>query len=342
LPLSPSPPPAPSAASPVRSRESQRERYFRNQPHRVPLGYEAFAGDKQFATTLARGIELLRCFTAEDNELSNAELAARTGLPRPTISRLTYTLTMLGYLRQDARSGRYGLGSALISATYPLMASITLRQQARPLMNALADATGGHVSMGIRDRLNIVLVETSRLPARESQRVRFHGGAHGPMADVGLNLPIVGSAIGRAYLAGLAAAEREALLNEIRVKSPEDWVRFEPGVGAALREHARHGFCTMDGELVSEVLAVGAAFGTLRGGEMVVFNCAFQRDSAPAGRGSAWLKAEIGPRLVQMLQALRDGAAAPAVDPVRSTGSAATPPRVEPFKGSGRSVVRRG
>jgi hypothetical protein len=71
---------------------SERERYFRNQPHRVPLGYEQYAGDKQFATTLARGIELLRCFTAEQRQLSNAELAARTGLPRPTVSRLTYTL----------------------------------------------------------------------------------------------------------------------------------------------------------------------------------------------------------------------------------------------------------
>jgi DNA-binding IclR family transcriptional regulator len=331
-----------STPAPVRSRESQRERYFRNQPHRVPLGYEAFAGDKQFATTLARGIELLRCFTAEDHELSNAELAARAGLPRPTISRLTYTLTVLGYLRQDTRSGRYALGSALISATYPLMASMTLRQQARPLMNALAAATGGHVSMGIRDRLNIVLVETSRLPARENQRVRFHGGAHGPMADVGLTLPIVGSAIGRAYLAGLAAGEREALLNEIRVKAPADWARFEPGIASALREHSRHGFCTMDGELVSEVLAVGAAFGALRGGERVVFNCAFQRGSAPAGRGLAWLKGEIGPRLVLMLQALRDGATMPeATDPAPLDPAADTATRAVALKGSSRSAARR-
>lgn len=76
--------------------DPDRERYLLNQPHRVPLGYEGFAGDKQFATTLARGIELLRCFAAGDAMLSNAELAQRTGLPRPTISRLTYTLVALG------------------------------------------------------------------------------------------------------------------------------------------------------------------------------------------------------------------------------------------------------
>ena len=66
------------AAMPNRDRDL----YFHNRPHRVPLGFEQHGGDKQFATTLARGIELMRCFTAEDTALSNAELAARTGLPR--------------------------------------------------------------------------------------------------------------------------------------------------------------------------------------------------------------------------------------------------------------------
>lgn len=278
---------------------AERERYFRNQPHRVPLGYPEYAGDKQFATTLARGIELLRCFTARDTALSNAELAALTELPRPTVSRLTYTLTALGYLRHNPRNGRYELGSALISATYPLMASIGLRLQARPLMNALADATGGHVSMGIRDRLNIVLVETSRQPAAVTAR--------GPMADVGLSLPIVGSAIGRAFLAGCEPALRERLLNEVRVKEPQDWERFQGGLQVALRDHERQGYCSVDGDLVGEVLAVGAAFAHGHAGEPVVFNCAFARAALQRGQGLAWLRREVGPKLAAMVRRLHAG-----------------------------------
>jgi DNA-binding IclR family transcriptional regulator len=285
---------------PTMPHPADRERYFRNQPHRVPLGYHEYAGDKQFATTLARGIELLRCFTARDTALSNAELAALCELPRPTISRLTYTLTALGYLRQNPRTGRYELGSALISATYPLMASIGLRQQARPLMNALADATGGNVSMGIRDRLNIVLVETSRQPLPVTLR--------GPMADVGLSLPIVGSAIGRAFLAGCDPALRERLLNEIRVKEPQDWARFSPGLQAALRDHERQGYCAVDGDLVGEVLAVGAALPQGHAGEPVVFNCAFARAALARGHGLAWLRKDIGPQLVTLVRRLQAGA----------------------------------
>ena len=55
-------------------------------------------GDRNFVTALARGVELLRAFGPDDDFLGNAELSRRTGIPRPTVSRLTYTLASLGYL----------------------------------------------------------------------------------------------------------------------------------------------------------------------------------------------------------------------------------------------------
>src|SRR6266481_7837800 len=72
-------------------------------------------GDRQFATTLARGLEVLRCFTPLEPLLGNKEISVRTGLPKPTVSRLTYTLTKLGYLRHNMRLGKYQLGSAVLS-----------------------------------------------------------------------------------------------------------------------------------------------------------------------------------------------------------------------------------
>ena len=50
--------------------------------------------DRRFVSALARGMAILRCFSA-----ANAGgPTVRRRLPRPTISRLTYTLTRLGYL----------------------------------------------------------------------------------------------------------------------------------------------------------------------------------------------------------------------------------------------------
>src|SRR5690606_20818969 len=59
--------------------------------------------DRKFITALARGLDVLSVFRPDDRLLGNQEIAARTGLPKPTVSRLTYTLTKLGYLTHVER-----------------------------------------------------------------------------------------------------------------------------------------------------------------------------------------------------------------------------------------------
>src|SRR5579871_3913309 len=90
--------------------------------------YEETKDDRQFATTLARGLEILRCFTPQQPVLGNKDLVKATGLPKATISRFTYTLTSLGYLRQVPEQKKYQLGSAVLSLGYPLLAAMYVRQ----------------------------------------------------------------------------------------------------------------------------------------------------------------------------------------------------------------------
>ena len=195
-------------------------------------------GDRQFATTLARGLEVLRCFTPLEPMLGNKEISVRTGLPKPTVSRLTYTLTKLGYLRHNMRLGKYQLGSAVLSIGYPLLASMSVRQVARPFMKELADYSGGSVSMGIRDRLNMVYVESSR-----------NGNTLTMLPDIGTAVPIAQAAIGRAFLAACTPAEREAVLNQIKVKEPELHRKFRPAIDKSLEDIRSRGFCVSIGEL---------------------------------------------------------------------------------------------
>ena len=121
----------------TRNDESQRGGFFHGSTRTrgadaaapATFSYE-HEGDRQFATTLARGLEVLRCFTPLEPLLGNKEISVRTGLPKPTVSRLTYTLTKLGYLRHNMRLGKYQLGSAVLSIGYPLLASMNVRQVA--------------------------------------------------------------------------------------------------------------------------------------------------------------------------------------------------------------------
>lgn len=250
---------------------------------------DEFADDRQFATTLARGLEVLHCFSPRDTQLGNAELAARTGMAKATVSRFTYTLVRLGYLRLNRVSGKYQLGPAVLSLGYPLLASLGIRQIARPFMKELADSVRGSVSLGIRDRLNVIYVESSRGDAPRIQP-----------PDVGLSYPVARTAMGRALIAASSPEDREAILNEIKVKTPDDWKTFRKQIEEGVREYKEAGFCASYGDLRREVHAVAVPMRSLADGTILVFNCGV---SAYLLSGDQLTK-EIGPRLVSMVRSI--------------------------------------
>ena len=250
--------------------------------------------DRQFATTLARGFDVLRCFSAIEAELTNKEISDRTGLPKPTVSRLTYTLTRLGYLRHlphAGKYGKYGLGTAVLSIGYPLLANLNVRQIARRPMKDLADYARGWVSISLRERLNMVYIETARSPAVLTKS----------RADIGQTFPIGISALGRAYLAGLPAPERAAVMNEIRVKDPALWKTYAPRIERSLADFTKWGFC-LGGDYSPHLQSVAVPMRRLRDGYLLVFNCAVPVQSLVPNQ----LETDLGPRLIKMVRSIED------------------------------------
>lgn len=80
--------------------------------------------DRQFITALARGLELLRCFTPKHQHLGNQELAQMTGLPKPTITRLTHTLSRLGYIKQVPNSSKFQLSVGVLAFGYSMLSNV--------------------------------------------------------------------------------------------------------------------------------------------------------------------------------------------------------------------------
>lgn len=98
--------------------------------------------DRQFITALARGLELLRCFSAKQPHLGNQELSQMTGLPKPTITRLTHTLSRLGYIRQVPNSTKFQLSVGVLAFGYSMLSNVSIRSIAQPYMKDLADYAG--------------------------------------------------------------------------------------------------------------------------------------------------------------------------------------------------------
>jgi DNA-binding IclR family transcriptional regulator len=164
---------------------------------------------------------------------------------------------------------------------------MNVRQVARPLMKELADYCNGSVSMGVRDRLNMVYVESCR-----------SGDGITTLPDIGTSVPISQSVIGRAFLASCTPPEREAVLNQMKVKDPEAHRKFRPPIDKALDDIRSRGFCVSMGELRREVFAVGVPMRRTVDGEIVAFNCGVPGFMAKKNQ----LEDDIGPRLVAMVR----------------------------------------
>jgi DNA-binding IclR family transcriptional regulator len=255
------------------------------------------ATDRSFVVALSRGLDVLRAFHPNDGLLGNQELAARTNLPKPTISRLTYTLTKLGYLTPVPRFEKYQLAPSAMALGYAALANLGVRHLSEPYREELMRETGGAVAVGGRDRHSMIYFGQSRT------------GLLGVQLDVGSRVPIATSAMGRAYIWALPDDERSTLLRELRDHYGNRWSKMRDGIERAGEMLARNGFTISAGEWQEDVHAVGVPLKLNDGTGPYAFNC-----GAPAFHFTEdRLINDIGPRLVTMVRNIEAalGGAAP-------------------------------
>lgn len=240
--------------------------------------------DRQFVTALARGLELLRCFTPRDSMLSNLDLARKTGLPRPTVSRLTHTLARLGYLRPLPR-GKYQLDVGVMSFGYSMISNLPIRAIAQPLMVNLADEVEATVAMSARDRLDMVYLDVVQSALRSTIR-----------RQIGTRLPIHQSSAGRACLAAMPASEADALMDHLHELHPDAWPDIRKALERSFRDYADYGYCLSVGEWQRKVNAVAVPLHHPQLG-ILAFNCGGPEFQISREK----LEDSIGPRLVQLV-----------------------------------------
>jgi DNA-binding IclR family transcriptional regulator len=245
------------------------------------------ATDRSFVVALSRGLEVLRAFQPNDGLLGNQEIALRTNLPKPTVSRLTYTLTKLGYLTPVPRFEKYQLAPSAMALGYAALANLGLRHLSEPFREEVMRETGGAVAVGGRDRHSMIYFGQSR-----------NGLTLGVQLDVGSRIPIATTAMGRAYIWALPLDERAALLRELREHYGSRWPKLRDGIERSGEMVAKQGFAISAGEWQADVAAAGVALTLNDGTGPYAFNC-----GAPAFRFTEdRLRNDIGPRLVAMVR----------------------------------------
>lgn len=252
------------------------------------------ATDRQFATNLSRGLQILRAFTPAESLLGNRELVERTGLPKATVSRLTYTLTFLGYLVRVERFQKYKLGAGVLSLGYPLLASLQVRQLARPAMERIAQETGCTVNLGMRDRLSVVFIDTFRSDRGNLQQ-----------PDIGSTRPLLSTSIGRALLLAMTVEQRTALLNQHRVEDPDGYQRGVARLEADARNLRERGYCHSRGDWRPEIHGISVPLRRLE--ETFALNCTMSTFRLK----EAFLEREVAPRLIEATRGLEQALGLP-------------------------------
>ncbi len=248
--------------------------------------------EPQVITALARGLSVLRCFRQGDRFLGNQEIAERTGLPKATVSRLTQTLSVLGYLNRSKRFNQYSLGAAVLSLGYSMLGNMDILKSARPLMQELADNAEASVSLAARDGLHMVYLENC-VASANMIALRI---------DVGARTRIANTAMGRALLCGLPEDDRDVLIAQIRKATPKgEWAQIKAGIEQGALDYRERGFCFSLGDWRENVNSIAAPL-THADGTVQAINCG----------GPSWqlsvekLENEIGPRLVEICRRLEN------------------------------------
>lgn len=241
--------------------------------------------DRSFVWSLAKGFEILRGFQPGQGPMGNNDLARATGLPKPTVSRLTHTLTELGYLTYLPRLGAYELSPSILALGYCVLSNLRVRHVVHHQMQRLAALADSTVALASRDRLHMIFVEVCTGSSLTSLRL-----------DIGSRVEIVSTATGRAFLAGLSESEQEYFFKHFARRYGDAWPDLRGRVENSIKEVQARGFCYVEDEWHSDMRGVGVPLVSLDGSTMMALMCGGPSFVLSRER----LERDYGPRLVHI------------------------------------------
>jgi DNA-binding IclR family transcriptional regulator len=106
----------------------------------------------QGATAVDRGAELLVRVLESERPVALAELAAASGIPKSTVSRLVSALERRGLIEQDGQRGRLRPGPAILRVAERSMLERNIVELAGPSLEALAEASGETINLAVPAR----------------------------------------------------------------------------------------------------------------------------------------------------------------------------------------------
>jgi len=204
---------------------------------REPEAAAGVARNSDYVQTLARGLAVIRAFSAERPELTLSDVAKETGLTRATSRRFLLTLAELGYVRAYGR--HFMLTPRVLELGFAYLSSLSLPELAQPHLERLVAEVQESASVAVLDGTDVVYV--SRVATRRIMRVAI---------NIGTRFPALTTSMGRVLLAGARDGLVDAMLNTIEPVAFTPFTITDPDLlRAEIEKVEEQGWSFVDQEL---------------------------------------------------------------------------------------------
>ena len=211
---------------------------------------------------LTRGLAVLRALNeGRGGELDLLEVAARTGLHRTTVRRILETLLHNGFVRRSASDGSFRLTLVVRQLSEGFTDDEWISTVAAPVLNALMREVVWPTDLGTPDGDAMLIRESTQ--------------RHSPLSFnrsmIGTRLPMLTTAMGRAYLANCPRGERLDILRLLRASAEPDsaLVRNSRAIVSIIARTRQRGYASNNREWSKESRSAAIAL-PIRHGERVL------------------------------------------------------------------------
>ncbi|GAB3628966.1 IclR family transcriptional regulator [Pandoraea terrae] len=209
------------------------------------------AGDpsKNTVQSLAKGFRVLEAFTAQEPELTMAEVGRRAGVDNATAFRFLNTLADIGYVERVPGSRLFRLSLKVLDLGFNAIAHSDLRSRARPILRGLVGEINEAASVAVLDGGNVMYAE----------RIQAGLTRLGVDIRIGSSVPAYSSAVGHAILAWLPVEAQKRVLSMTPRKSLTGTTLTDlDALMARLVQVKAVGYALSDQETVAGLYAIAA------------------------------------------------------------------------------------
>lgn len=223
-----------------------------------------------YVQSFARGLEVIRSFSARSPRQTLTEVAGRTGLTRAGARRILLTLQTLGYVETDGKLFR--LTPRILDLGFAYLSSLPIWNLAEPVMEDLVGQIKESCSAAVLDGTDIVYV--LRVPTHKIMSISL---------GVGSRLPAYCTSLGRMLLSALPPDQMMQVLQASeRTARTRYTVTDVHELAARIEQVRRQGWSLVNQELEEGLVSMAAPITDRAGQTVAALNISGQANRTSA------------------------------------------------------------